>query len=841
MFYPNNKKKVTVILGIIILLSLLISFFDRALAVALLLLTSIILLVFAALLKAGMKSRKFYLLFFISIFISFSAIMFIHYFHFQPFGGGGGDYELYHVRAVELANSFKQGDFSFQTIRYSKGYPLMNVPYTSYYYTAIIGFIYFLTIPQSVIPELLLGILLSLASATLIYSIVKEVGKSDNWAFIVGLISVFYPSRIFYSSFLLKDSFVIPLALLGLWLAIKLIERFSWKTFLIFFVTLLGLTHFRFYVGYAMMFTFAIFWILFSNLQIKKRVIFAVIFIILLGFIPQISFEQGYMGIDSIKTFLNKSAITYYREVFYSNPAERGLNPATANPTTSNVVVPARTNNPLSFITNYAISFVDVVLGPLPWQMKYLRQFAALLEMIPWYILLYFIVKGIVNAIKEKNKAVFPLVVFSFTVFLIMALFISNLGTATRIRMPAFISLLVLLPFAVKKQSKDSDGADGRIKLAFFLPNLEIGGAEKVTANLLNELDRKKFSPQLILQEKKGYHLGTVPKDILIVNFNGCNLFCSFLKLIKYFHKESPDIFVSVFPRFSVVAIAAKIFSGSNAKIVVIEHSIFSRTATNAPTLLRRMVARFIFPALMRILYQNSEAIICVSRGVANDITKITGLKNKIGVIYNPIVNPEIYELAKEPVNHPWILDKSTPVILAVGRLVKAKDYPTLLNAFYMILRIKQAKLLILGEGNDELKIKRFAERLGISGSVDFLGLQENPYKFMAKSSVFVLSSQQEGFSTVIVEAMACGLPVVSTDCESGPSEIIQDEKNGYLVKVGDSAAMAEKIIKILDNNAVRNKFSENGRIRAKDFTVGNKTQEYEKLFLNIIKSDKPE
>ncbi len=373
-----------------------------------------------------------------------------------------------------------------------------------------------------------------------------------------------------------------------------------------------------------------------------------------------------------------------------------------------------------------------------------------------------------------------------------------------------------------------------KIKITFFIPNLEVGGAEKVTANILKWLNRDNFSPQLLLQEKKGYHLKSIPEDVRMADFSGDNLLFCFFKLMAYLKKEEPDIFVSVFPRFSVVSVLAKIFCNSPVKIVIVEHSLFSSTAANARTFLRRFVAKFMFPSLMRYLYGFSEAVICVSRGVAEDIERITGLKNKMKIIYNPIISDEIYQLAKEPVDTVYVAKESLPIILAVGRLAIAKDYPTLLKAFQIVSKSTKAKLIILGSGDEHRKLVEFARKLKISGKVYFLGLQENPYKFMTNASVFVLSSKQEGFSTVIVEAMACGLPVVSTDCKSGPNEIITNMKNGLLVKEGDPQMVADAIIRVLRDDNLRKKFSQNGKERAKDFTAQRKTKEYENIFLNL-------
>lgn len=377
-----------------------------------------------------------------------------------------------------------------------------------------------------------------------------------------------------------------------------------------------------------------------------------------------------------------------------------------------------------------------------------------------------------------------------------------------------------------------------KIKIAFFLPNLEVGGAERVTLNLLTYLDRSKFEPALLLGADRGYFSKKLPAGILVTVFNTISSVGLFLKLYKYFsHADSDSMFVSIFPRLSVLSILSKICSRSRVKIIVIEHSIFSKTAQNAANIFRRLVARLIFPSLMRLLYRKAEYVICVSSGVADDIRRITGLGNKIRVMYNPIIDEDIERMAQEPVTHPWFLNSQIPVILAVGRLTKAKDYPTLLKAFAVVVKKKPSRLFIIGEGQEHEALARMAQDLGILEWVEFAGLQKNPYQYMAHASLFVLSSQQEGFPTAVIEAMACGAPVIVTDYQPGFHEIIEPGKSGLIVPVKDAQSLANAIITLLEDTDARKEFVKASRMRAKKFTVGEKTKEYEDFFSNIITS----
>lgn len=371
----------------------------------------------------------------------------------------------------------------------------------------------------------------------------------------------------------------------------------------------------------------------------------------------------------------------------------------------------------------------------------------------------------------------------------------------------------------------------GRKTITFFLPSLEPGGTEKNVVNLVNNINREKYEIKLLLGLAEGDFLDQVHKDIPIINMEASWSLPIFLKLIKYFRKEKPDVFVSAFPRINVIVILSKIFSGARAKIIITEHALFSFLPVMAKSPGRKLFARFLMPFVAKIIYPKADKIVCVSNGIAEDILKIVNCPGKISTIYNPVVNDEILELSEESLEDMDFSSESMPVILSVGRLVKCKDYPTLLRAFSIILQKMQARLVILGRGPKEQNLKQLAESLGISDSVIFLGFKKNPFKYMKRASVFVLSSVQEGFGNVLIEAMACGVPVVSTDCPMGPGEIIKNGENGILVPVGNPELMAEGILKILNDADLSRKLSLGGKKRAGDFSINKSAREYENIF----------
>ncbi len=374
-------------------------------------------------------------------------------------------------------------------------------------------------------------------------------------------------------------------------------------------------------------------------------------------------------------------------------------------------------------------------------------------------------------------------------------------------------------------------------QIAFFLPSFEIGGAERNTLKLLSFLDRQKYQLSLVLGQKIGGFVDEIPKDVAVVDLYAKGYLATFFAIKRYLATQKPDVLVSAFPHFNVICLAARQFSGAKTKIIITEHTPYSLLTKTARNLRNKMVAMLLLPLAIKIYYPKANAIICVSRGVKEDLEKLIAVKNAT-VIYNPIVDSHIESLAAEPVQEVELFADGLPVIIAVGRLAKAKDYPTLFAALAVVLQKRPAKLLILGQGPEEAFLKTMARKMGLQDKIHFLGFQKNPYAYLKKSHVYVLSSVQEGFGNSIVEAMACGVPVVATNCHSGPAEIIEDGKNGLLVPVQNSAALAEAILSVLENPALAGQLSQEGKNRAANFSTQASVHQYQEVFdhLNVWK-----
>ena len=224
-----------------------------------------------------------------------------------------------------------------------------------------------------------------------------------------------------------------------------------------------------------------------------------------------------------------------------------------------------------------------------------------------------------------------------------------------------------------------------------------------------------------------------------------------------------------------------------------------------------------------------ADAAVGVSLGVTAELAKVSGISaNRLHTIYNPIVSKNLLQKANETPDHPWFNNTGPPIVLAIGRLDKQKDFPTLLTAFARLLDQCSARLVVLGEGPLRPTLLALAHNLHISEHVDFPGFVSNPFAYLAKARLFVLSSRYEGFGNVLVEAMACGCPVISTDCRSGPAEILENGRWGKLVPTEDPEALAQAMIHTMDTPSQRDALRE----RASYFSVERAVDRYEELLL---------
>lgn len=346
--------------------------------------------------------------------------------------------------------------------------------------------------------------------------------------------------------------------------------------------------------------------------------------------------------------------------------------------------------------------------------------------------------------------------------------------------------------------------------LLIVRPTLTTGGADRVTITLLQSFDRTKVTPSLVLFRREGPYLEDVPEDVPIFSLEASSLWTAWRPLARHIRESSPDILLSTCSGTNVVACIASLLSGQRARLILSERNVLLRDQPFAK--------KWLMLFAKRLLYRSADAITAVSRGVANDLTEKLSLKpDQISVVYNPIVGAELEVLAAEKLEEPPY-DDDTPIVLAAGRLVQAKGFDTLLEAFAEVSRQSTANLVIIGDGPLRNSLVQRANRLGIGTRVFLPGFVRNPFKYMARATVFVLSSRFEGLPGVLIQAMACGAAVVATRCPAGPEEIITHGRDGFLVPVDSSDDMARRLQELLDRPVLRSHFGAAARNRVQAF-----------------------
>jgi glycosyltransferase involved in cell wall biosynthesis len=329
--------------------------------------------------------------------------------------------------------------------------------------------------------------------------------------------------------------------------------------------------------------------------------------------------------------------------------------------------------------------------------------------------------------------------------------------------------------------------------IAFFLPSLLGGGAERVILNLVQGITERGLPVDLVLAAAEGPFLDQLPPAVRLVDLRAPRVLRSLGPLVGYLRRERPRVLVSSMSHANLVALWAARLAGRATPVVVTEHNTLSAVEQG-------VLERGLWPPLLRAFYPWASQVVAVSHGAADDFARTSGLpRARMHVVYNPVITPAMMALARQTPDHPWFAPGQPPVILGVGRLTRQKDFPTLIRAFAEVRGRRPGRLIILGEGEERPGLEGLVRELGLSDHVALPGFRDNAMTYMAGSALFVLSSAWEGLPTVLIEALAAGTQVVSTDCPSGPREILQEGRLGRLVPVGDVAALAGAMVDALD------------------------------------------
>lgn len=366
-----------------------------------------------------------------------------------------------------------------------------------------------------------------------------------------------------------------------------------------------------------------------------------------------------------------------------------------------------------------------------------------------------------------------------------------------------------------------------KVKIAIFARAIGGGGAQRAMVRYANGLVARGYEVDLVVLKMRGDFEREVDPRVNVVPLKSSRLAFSILAIAHYLRTARPHAIMSTEAACNVCTILGRQVSGVPTRVIIREGLFPSIAQREDPYLSTRLSY-----SLSRFIYPMADAVVPIAGELADDLAKVARLpREKMHVIaVNPVVTPALIEAADSTPTHPWFADDSVPIILGVGRLDLQKDFATLIKAFAIVQRTKKARLLILGEGPERARLETLVAEHQLD-NVALPGFDSRPYAAMANCGVFVLSSRYEGLPNALIEALACGAPVVSTACPSGPRDVLRDGEYGELVAVGDHEALAAAVLRTLDAPPSR----ELQRSRGAFYSVENSVDHYIPVLLGEV------
>lgn len=369
--------------------------------------------------------------------------------------------------------------------------------------------------------------------------------------------------------------------------------------------------------------------------------------------------------------------------------------------------------------------------------------------------------------------------------------------------------------------------AERRISAAIYIHDLSPGGVERQCLVLARELQDRGVDVVLVVHQLRGELIPLLPPGIPVVNLRSGRTLQDISRLRRYLLDEQPDVFMANVDHNNIAAALASGLARTSTKLVIVQHNPLSAGFHATVNWKHRVV-----PWCYRALSSRIDHAVAVSDGIARELVGAGIAPAKVSTIFNAVIGEDFDDRANVPVHHPWLAKKDRPVFVTAGRLVEMKDHRNLLRAFAMHLRQRPSRLMLLGAGPMLDELRGLAGSLGIAEHVAFEGFVPNPLPYMRAADGFVLSSRSEGFGNVLVEAMGCGTPVISTNCPHGPGDILAHGKFGILVTPQDPEALAPAFNQMLDE---RDKWPrERLRQRAGAFSYRACADGYAELFKSL-------
>lgn len=358
-----------------------------------------------------------------------------------------------------------------------------------------------------------------------------------------------------------------------------------------------------------------------------------------------------------------------------------------------------------------------------------------------------------------------------------------------------------------------------RQRIALLFATSGHSGVDRIVANLLPEFHRANAEFDLLRIRNHGPYLGQLPDNVCDLPLSAAHRNTVLPSLVRYLGREKPAALLTASHRLNRAALQARWLARVDTRVAIRMGMTLSGQFENlGPRRGQRLLRS------MRFWYPRADAVIVPSHGLGEEMCQHAGVSSaRLHVIANPILTPEFTTLAEAPLDDDWFTSNAPPVVLGAGSLEPRKDWATLVRAFARVLAQRPCRLVILGEGRERWRLETLARELGVAEHLRLPGYESNPYRYMRRSAAFVLCSRREGSGAVLVEALACGTPVVSTDCPVGPAEVLQDGAVGPLVPVGDEVALAAAIERILTERPD----AETLRMAAEPFRADRSAQRY--------------
>ena len=359
--------------------------------------------------------------------------------------------------------------------------------------------------------------------------------------------------------------------------------------------------------------------------------------------------------------------------------------------------------------------------------------------------------------------------------------------------------------------------------ITLFLPSLEGGGAQRVFVELANEFVALGLRVNLALASAHGPYLEEISAGVRVIDFGASGVLQSLPKLARHLRSERPDVMLSGLDHANIIAMLARLAARNGTRCVISMRSVPTAVYRES-----RSVRGWLLLQLIKVAYPFADAIVANSEAVASDLSQLLRItRSRLHIVYNPLNISWIEKSSREEVDHSWCAAGAPPIVLGVGSLGVLKDFQTLIRAFSIVRSIRVCRLVILGEGPQREDLERLIYELGLERDVHLAGFVGNPFAWMRRATVFVSSSLTEGCPNALMQALACGTSVISTDCVGGSAEVLQSGKWGHLVAVGDYRAMADAIAKTLEAT-----IHPDVRQRANDFAHDRIARQYLQILL---------